>query len=344
MRHKIPVMKQLLRLALCLSLATLSLADTRLVDLGGRKVRVRTEGAGATVVFEGGFTESLDAWREVIPEVAKIARVFAYDRAGMGQSDFVEGERSYSQIASELHALLQHEKVPAPYLLVGHSYGGPLARVFTQMYPSEVRGIVFVDPMSETLIISDPKRAEHMAQQAAVLQGASKGILAEWEYLQKEADRNYTDLLKVAKPNVPMALIVATIDRPEGWRKALLDQYGSWLADRNDSLIVVTPNSSHNVQRDDPALVVSAIRTLLFPNPLVALDAAAGRGGADAVIAAFHEQQATYPKTDVTPRVLNTIGYRLLQRKRPADAVKVFALNVATFPDDANAYDSLGEA
>ena len=220
----------------------------------------------------------------------------------------------------------------ATFSLVGHSYGGPLARMFTQMYPAEVRAIVFVDPMSETLIINDPKRAEHMAQQAAVLQNASRGILAEWAYLQKEADRNYTDLLKVAKPNVPMALIVATIDRPEGWRKTSLDQYGSWLVDRNDSMIVVTPNSSHNVQRDEPALVVSAIRTLLFPNPLVALDAAANRGGADAVMATFREQQALYPKTDITPRALNTIGYHLLQKKRPADAAltsyrKAFAMD-----------------
>ncbi|HEX7419813.1 MAG TPA: alpha/beta fold hydrolase [Thermoanaerobaculia bacterium] len=337
-------MKHSLRLALCLWLATVASAGVRLVDVGGHKMRVLTDGAGASVVFEAGFTETLDTWRDVIPAVAKIARVVAYDRAGLGQSEAVEGVRSYAALANDLHTLLLQEKVPPPFLLVGHSYGGPLSRVFCHLYPAEVRGIVFVDPMSETLNIADPKRAEHMAQQEAALKGASRGVMAEWAYLRKESDRDFADLQKVPRPDVPMALIVATIDRPDGWRKGLLDQYGQWIESRNDSVLIVTPNSSHIVQRDEPGLVVGAIRSLLFPNPIVALESAAGRGGAEAVAAVFRQQLATYPEGEIAPRALNTVGYHLLRDKKIADAVKVFALNAATFPSDANAYDSLGEA
>jgi len=43
------------------------------------------------------------------------------------------------------------------------------------------------------------------------------------------------------------------------------------------------------------------------------------------------------------PADLNTLGYRLLQGRKVADAVKVFEVNVQLYPDDANAYDSLGE-
>ena len=43
------------------------------------------------------------------------------------------------------------------------------------------------------------------------------------------------------------------------------------------------------------------------------------------------------------PSDLNTLGYRLLGAGQIADAVKVFEANVQLYPDDANAYDSLGE-
>ena len=337
-------MKRAPGLALCFLFTSFLFADTRLVDVGGHKVRVRSEGAGPSVVFEAGFTATLETWRDVIPEVAKVAHAFAYDRAGLGQSEPVAGERSYAAIASELHALLQQEKVPPPYLLVGHSYGGPLTRTFDRLYPSEVRGIVFVDPMSETVINNDPKRAEHLAEQEATLKNAPPGVLAEWAYLKKDADHGFIEMLKTAKPDVPMALIVATIGRPDGWRKGLVDQYGAWMIGRDDSMIIVTPNSSHIVPRDEPGLVIGAIRSLLFPNPVAALERAADRGGADAATALFREQLATYPKSDLTPRSLNTLGYDLLRKKRVADAVRVFALNAATFPSDANAYDSLAEA
>jgi len=42
--------------------------------------------------------------------------------------------------------------------------------------------------------------------------------------------------------------------------------------------------------------------------------------------------------------VLNDLGYELLHAGRPTDAVRIFQLNVESYPGSANAYDSLGEA
>jgi CubicO group peptidase (beta-lactamase class C family) len=47
---------------------------------------------------------------------------------------------------------------------------------------------------------------------------------------------------------------------------------------------------------------------------------------------------------EIPERRINEIGYVLLQKKRPADAVAVFELNVRRFPESWNAHDSLGEA
>src|SRR5215203_2429352 len=40
----------------------------------------------------------------------------------------------------------------------------------------------------------------------------------------------------------------------------------------------------------------------------------------------------------------NTLGYRLLRRKKTSEAIEVLKLNVEAYPASANAYDSLGEA
>src|SRR6185503_2774342 len=69
----------------------------QVVTVGDRQVRIRTGGSGSgpVVVFEAGFSDTLESWNAVLPEVAKFARVFAYDRAGMGQSDPAAPVRSY---------------------------------------------------------------------------------------------------------------------------------------------------------------------------------------------------------------------------------------------------------
>lgn len=49
-------------------------------------------------------------------------------------------------------------------------------------------------------------------------------------------------------------------------------------------------------------------------------------------------------KFDFQPDELNRLGYALLEKDRFDDAIKIFALNVETYPEYANGYDSLAEA
>ncbi len=44
------------------------------------------------------------------------------------------------------------------------------------------------------------------------------------------------------------------------------------------------------------------------------------------------------------PSAVNAYGYELINRNRTAQAVEVFKLNALAYPDDANSFDSLGEA
>jgi pimeloyl-ACP methyl ester carboxylesterase len=81
-----------------------------------------------------------------------------YDRAGTGWSDQVTLPRSAGVVAGELRALLRAAGVPPPYLLVGHSLGGAYARRYTQRYPGEVAGVLFLDPYTEGYLAYSPKR------------------------------------------------------------------------------------------------------------------------------------------------------------------------------------------
>jgi pimeloyl-ACP methyl ester carboxylesterase len=103
---------------------------------------------GPTVLLESGLAASSLSWTLVQPQVAKWTRVCSYDRAGFGWSLPSSESRTVGNVTAELRMLLEAAELTPPYLLVGHSYGGLLARVFAHCYPEDVAGIVLVDPVS----------------------------------------------------------------------------------------------------------------------------------------------------------------------------------------------------
>ncbi len=123
----------------------------RLVDVGGRKLHILCAGssAGPTVVIEAGSGNNSTLWEDMVRRVSAFAHVCTYDRAGLGWSDPAPGSRTIDDRAVDLHALLIAANVPAPYVLVGHSYGGYIVRRFAAAYPAKVRGIVLVDAPEE---------------------------------------------------------------------------------------------------------------------------------------------------------------------------------------------------
>lgn len=120
----------------------------KLVDVGGgRRIQIDCRGTGTpTVVFEaGGDNLGSLAWAAVHDSVAKTTRACAYSRAGMLWSDPVSGPFDAHAVANDLHAALTAAGEHPPYVLAGHSLGGPYSMIFTSLYPSEVAGLVFVD-------------------------------------------------------------------------------------------------------------------------------------------------------------------------------------------------------
>ena len=121
-----------------------------LVDIGGYRLHLYSTGTGGpTVVLDAGLGNISADWGLVQPEIAKFTRVVSYDRAGTGWSEVSPFSRTSQQIVSELHTLLEEAKLPKPYILVGHSFGGHNVQLYAENYPDEVAGIVLVDSCHE---------------------------------------------------------------------------------------------------------------------------------------------------------------------------------------------------
>src|ERR1700674_5499529 len=83
-------------------------------------------------------------WGLVQPEVAKFTQVCSYDHSGIGWSDSGPKD-SCSLRVGEVHNVLKNAGIKGPYVFVGSSLGGLVARLYAGRYPEEVAGMVFVD-------------------------------------------------------------------------------------------------------------------------------------------------------------------------------------------------------
>jgi len=124
----------------------------RMVNLGGHSLHLNCTGKGKPeVVVENGLGDfSLD-WFLVQSRVSAFTRVCTYDRAGYAWSDPGPKPRTFAQINLELRDALAKLGEHGPFVLVGHSYGGPVVRNFAMTYPHEVAGVIFVDAAHEGL-------------------------------------------------------------------------------------------------------------------------------------------------------------------------------------------------
>lgn len=125
----------------------------KLVEVNGYKLHliVAGEDGPAVVMFHGAGDIGL-IWNLVLPEVGKFGRAVAVDQAGEGWSDHGHAIHMWQQ-AYDTHQALINAGIKGPYILVGHSLGGLLTRVYANMYPDEVAGIVLVDATHPDVIL-----------------------------------------------------------------------------------------------------------------------------------------------------------------------------------------------
>lgn len=118
----------------------------RTYTVAGHNLYLNCVGSGPpTVILFNGHMERTPSWAWVQPDVARETRVCAFDRAGQGWSGAGVGSQDAHELSDDVHALLAAARVPRPYVVAGHSVGGPYALAYAMDFPSDVAGVALID-------------------------------------------------------------------------------------------------------------------------------------------------------------------------------------------------------
>jgi pimeloyl-ACP methyl ester carboxylesterase len=224
-------------------------------------------------------------------DIARFARVCTYDRAGLGWSDAAPTPRTSRQIVSDLHALLTNAEIKPPYVLVGHSFGGLNARLYTSQFPEEVAGMVLVDSAHEDLpfrpplliragVLTAPLGIPRLFGQFVVSEipifdrhsrypSTYRAIATSTKYLNtvrrewSAADESWSQARdsKTTLGDRPLVVLFARFKHELFlvFRKNQME-----LAQRStQGKLSIVENSGHHIQHDQPEVVVDAIREVV---------------------------------------------------------------------------------
>jgi pimeloyl-ACP methyl ester carboxylesterase len=236
----------------------------------GHKVYFDCEGKGSpTVVFLSGWGVESSGWLEVLDGTSRITRSCEYDRYGIGLTSayglLPRRARDAHDQVRELEQLLRNADIAKPYVLVGHSWGGALARLYAGTH-DDVKAVVIVDassPGQDAAIaaVLPPKKPGEPPLLAELRQPVGVA-LANPEYLAWKKSLNETGEVK-SLGDLPVIVVTAGTTFT-GFEDAVfpvwigLQKRLASLSTR--SVHVLARTSGHFVQLEKPDLVLAAIR------------------------------------------------------------------------------------
>jgi pimeloyl-ACP methyl ester carboxylesterase len=246
----------------------------QLIDIGGHSLHLRCTGSGSpTVLLEpgaGGMSSDL-GWIE--PAVARDSHVCVYDRAGRGWSEPTDTPQDATQIATDLHTLLDRGHAPGPYVLAGHSFGGLYVLTFAALYPDDVVGMVLVDSAapasaatSEVTSTGEEDSYDLMGRVSALVSSSARlglgRLIAQADYgglppRSRDEARSRTATVGQARSTIDeyvqanssskaAAMLVDFADKPLVVLTAGVGSNADWMT-AQDHLATLSSNSAHRV-------------------------------------------------------------------------------------------------
>jgi pimeloyl-ACP methyl ester carboxylesterase len=294
------LMKYFLFLGLCLITQSIFAQDsTESVTIDSTKFNIKLGGlehikdSVPVVVLEMGAGSSLKSWEPIYNELIKFAPVFAYERAGIGQSEWNDIEPTPFNVANQLKKILSKLDLKPPYILAGHSWGGVIIRAYAGHFKEDVKALVYIDPMDYTMttedeksiyksIGTDPEDALKFIDELTEFftggQEMPPGITAEYDAIDKFNKTEVSKRQLGEEPNIPMAIFIGTKAMPappvppqfkqpfdyEEWFKASIKQrvasLSSWTYDYSDEgYLFISPNATHFFHFGEPEMVIKMI-------------------------------------------------------------------------------------
>ncbi|AOZ94408.1 alpha/beta fold hydrolase [Paenibacillus crassostreae] len=270
----------------------------QMVQLDQHLIHANVTGQGKpTIILESGMGGCSLDWCQVQSELAEMATVISYDRAGFGWSTPSPTSPTCQQYVDDLHLLLTKIDRKPPFLLVGHSYGGMIMRLFAVTYPEEVIGLVLVDSTHENRYLHNPNNQARRQQHKQYLKTIRLGYLlspiaiprllkmhigskrlpidmqkkvqalgyrttayksAYSEYLHTKESSVQLEQAQPLRNDLPV-IVLSAGKQPEDWKKSQEDLLH--LTEITQHIIV--EDSWHSIQNHRPDVVINSVKYLL---------------------------------------------------------------------------------
>jgi len=255
-----------------------------------RRLHLYCIGSGSpTIVLETGIGTDWTSWRPVSSKLSEAHKVCVYDRAGYAWSDPGPTPRTALATATDLHAMLANASVTGPYLLITHSFGSYIARMYASRYADTLSGIVMVDPLQEEdghapnpgprglLALLPPiglDRLKRLYKGTAALPPDLKDAPKAYQdrflfassMVQLKSERNEFDSLPLSEQELagvqfpselPLTVVTAGND-PEHWKRQERLVHLSRLGEHEHAA-----ESGHSVQEFQPDVIINAVEEML---------------------------------------------------------------------------------
>ena len=235
----------------------------RYSTIQGKRLHILERGEGEpSVIFITGQNCPLEHFYTVQSQISKETKTSSYDRSGLGLSDIMDTVRTLDHAANELNTLLVHEKIKSPYILVGHSLGGLIAREFYHQFPDKVAGFVFVDVANYEVLF------DSLIQKGLISDDffgpdslATKGEWYEMSYTKE----NVFWFKEPFATQLPVHLLVA--NGKGAGSAAFIDTkvntFRMFNVGAPQMKTIYAEHSGHHIQRDQPELVINSIKKML---------------------------------------------------------------------------------
>lgn len=242
--------------------------ETSLLDIGGTHELYTYEGGEGdnTIVFESGLGVDGSTWLEsgIFDSIGKDNQVIAYDRQGYGKSTPTNETRGMQSLVNDLDIVINRKSANKKVIIIGHSLGGAIARVYAIQHPDKVKALLLIEPNNENFkqyATMDQAHEDTLVQQFAT----EKMTGAAMEAGQLIENVSFLKQLSTL-PDIHVIIITSTKTDSEMTEENVAD----WLLSHEslgkgitNFVHIKTNKSGHFVYLEEPNLVIENIKKLL---------------------------------------------------------------------------------
>lgn len=242
------------------------------IDIGDSSLYVKVNGSGRpAVVFEAGLGDDSTIWHKVETEVSKFTTTIIYDRVNLGRSSKAISTPTLWSTVNNLDAMLMKLNCGPTYILVGHSIGGLLIRLYASQHSAKTAGIILVDAPHEHQTRAAKEALSPLAWEMISLfwRKNEEGIdlaheLEQLEEVMIPSSIPVTALVATRQQSPPMELPAGIVQEIKYVATEVFPLYQKKMVENSTSgRLVEVPDASHYIHLEQPESIVTAIRSMI---------------------------------------------------------------------------------